>query len=296
MATLSSLVDEVLLTIEGYGMEQPRAAFLSAEMSAVATSLTVDSTDDLSEGIAEIGDELVYIKSVDEDRNTVTIAPDGRGYRGSTAAIHLVNSRITMAPVLPRSLVMRKINETIVGTWPNLWGIATTTITTDGISLSYEVPTDVEEVLAVTYEADGPGRAWPPVRRWDLEHTADTVTFPSGKSLAIFSNLGPSATVRVTYRKKPTELATGAADLTTSGLRASAVPLLVAGAVWRLSNFMDLNRLKLNSAVADAMDEGKPVGSATQIASYLRRVYERELLDEQQRLQVSTPPTIHYLG
>jgi hypothetical protein len=44
------------------------------------------------------------------------------------------------------------------------------------------------------------------------------------------------------------------------------------------------------------VDEGNPLGSATQLAGYLRKVYERELLDELNRLQVSTPPTIHYTG
>lgn len=299
MTTFSDLVNDVLFTMEGYGLDQPAAAYITgAGLTAATDSLTFTVADsaNLSEGIAEIGDELVYIQSVDEATHTATIAPDGRGYRGTTPAAHGLNSRVTMGPVLPKALVKRKINETIVGLWPTIWGEATTTVTTSPVTVGHELPADTEEVVSVDHESDDITSTWGPVRRWRFESSADTVDFPSGKALFIYQDVSGSSPVRIRYRKAPTELPLDSDDLSTSGLRASARSVVVAGAVWRLVSSMDLGRLKLNSATMDMMDQEAPLGSATQLAGYLRRVYERELLDEQQRLQVSTPPTIHYQG
>lgn len=293
MTTFSDLVNDVVFTVEGYGLDLPRTAYLTAAITDTDLSFDVDDASSLAEGLAEIGDELVYIRSVNV--NTVTVAPDGRGYRGTATAAHAANARLTMNPVMPRFLVKRKINETIVGTWPTLWGEATTTITADTLSMGFELPADVEEVLSVDHETDEITREWGPVRRWRFESSADSVDFPSGKALFIYQDVSTSANLRVRYRKQPSELTDGQ-NLTDSGLRSSARSVIVAGAVWRLISSMDLGRLKVTTATTDMLDEGNPVGSATQLAGYLRRVYERELQDELMRLQVTTPPTIHYTG
>lgn len=297
MTTFADLVNDVMLTMEGYGLDQPRTAYLTgAGVTASGLSFTVDSVANLSEGLAEIGDELVYIRSINDGTNTVTLAPDGRGFRGTTAVTHGVDSRITMNPVLPRGLVKRKINETIVGTWPVAWAEATTTVTYNSADVGYGLPADVEEVVSVDAEDPGPAKSWGPVRRWRLETAADTTDFATGKAIFIYSDIYASGVVRVRYRKQPTELVNDADLLTASGLRTTARSVIVAGAVWRLVSSMDISRLKVNTVAMDMIDERQPVGSATQLAGYLRRVYERELLDEQQRLQLATPPIIHFTG
>lgn len=296
MTTLEDLVNDVMFTVEGYGLELPRAAYLTGTgLTDTGLTFTVDNTDNIGEGMAEIDDELIYVQSVNEGTSTVTIAPDGRGYRGTTAAIHAANARITMSPVMPKSLVKRKINETIVGLWPTVWGEATTTLTPAEINVGYQMPADAEDVVSVDHETDSIVQEWGPVRRWRFESFADTTDFTTGKALFIYQDVSTTGNIRVRYRKQPSELTAGQ-DLTDAGLRSSARALVVAGAVWRLVSSMDIGRLRVNTVSADMLDQGNPLGSATQLAGYLRRVYERELLDEQQRLQVSTPPVIHYTG
>jgi hypothetical protein len=278
--------------MQGYGLDQDGAAFLTGSLTNSGLTVEVDSTENLGAGLAEIGDELVYIKSA--TGTTVTFAPDGRGYRGTTAAAHGVDARITMSPLVPRTLVKRKINETITGVYPTLWGTATTTLTYDPVVANYEVPTEVEDILQVTYKSVGADQSWPPVRRWRLDRHPDTTVFATGKSLAIWDGLGASSDVRVVYQKQPTELTNDADNLTTSGLASTARATIVAGAAWRLVSFMDASRLKVNSAVMDLMADRNPVGTATQIGSYLRKQYERELAEEQQRQQLSTTPVFHW--
>lgn len=295
MTTFSDLVNDVFMVMEGYGLDQDRAAFLASDITSGATSAQVNDASNLAAGLAEIQDELVYIQAVDYNTNTVTFSPDGRGYRGTTAASHTGTTRVTMTPVLPRTLVKRKINETIVGLYPTCWGQGSTGLVYDPVTIAYSLPAEVEEVVALTVEDPGPTKAWVPVRRWNLDSTADTTDFPTGKVLNIWENLLGATDVRVVYKKRPTELAADADDLTSvSGLNASARAVIVAGTVWRLASFMDVSRLKVNTAVVDQLDEKNPIGTGTQVSSYLRKQYERELADEQIRQQLDTPPIIFY--
>ena len=295
MTTFADLVNDVLLLMQGYGLQEDGAAFLTgAGVTASGLSFTVDDASNLGPGLAEIGDELVYIRSVAQATNTVTIAPDGRGYRGTLAVAHSADARVTMSPTLPRSLVKRKINETIVGVYPTVWGVGSTTLTYDPVVANYELPTDVEDILQVTYEEVGPDRSWPPVRRWKLDKHPDSTDYATGKSLYIWDALGGAQSIRVVYQKRPSELALDADDLTDTGLANTARAAVVAGAAWRLVSFMDASRLKVSAAEMDLLDDKNPIGTGTQVGSYLRRQYERELAEEAQRQQVATVPVIFF--
>lgn len=296
MTLFSDLVNDVLLLMEGYGLDQGRAAFITgAPLTATGLSFTVDDVSNIGPGLAELGDELIFVQSVDDGTKTVTVSPDGRGYRGTLAAAHPVGTRLTSNPVVPRSLVKRKINETITGLYPTLWGVGTAEVTFDPVVAGYAVPSDLEEVLQVTFQEIGPSQSWLPVRRWSVDHNPDPTTFLTGKVLNIYDSLYSSRPVRVVYQKVPSELEYDNDDLTDTGLRATARAAVVAGAMWRLASFIDVSRLQVNTADAAAMTQGNPIGTGTQVSSYLRKQYERELQDEQQRQQLATPPILHWM-
>lgn len=296
MTTFADLTNDVLLLMEGYGLNQDRAAFISTVGGITATDLsfTVDSVANLGPGLAEIEDELVYIQSVDDSTDTVTISPDGRGYRGTVAAVHGQNVRVTMNPVLPRTLVKRKINDTIVGLYPNIFGVDTATLTYDPVVVAYQLPAAVEEVLQVTYQPIGPSKMWCRAERWNVDHNSDPTAFPNGKVLNLFDGLWPGTEIRVVYRKQPTELAADADDLTASGLASTARAVVVAGAAWRLASFMDAARLPVAASTPDAQSDKNPIGTGTQVSSYLFKQYEIELQNEKERQQLAVPPVMHF--
>lgn len=294
MTTFKGLVDDVMILMSGYGLEQDRAAFLTAAVStATQTVVTVDSTTDLSPGLAEIDDELIYIRTIDS-ATQFTVAPDGRGYRGTVPATHAVDARVTMSPVLPKGLVKRKINETITGVYPTLYGTASTTLTWDPVKATHAVPADVEDIIQVTYDELGPSGQWPRVNRWRLDTHPDTTEWPTGKTLSIWDSLWGVTSIRVVYQKQPTELSLDTDLLTASGLSATARSAIVAGAAWRLVSFMDASRLKVHTPSTDLMDEAAPIGSAVQVSSLLRRQYERELEEERQRQALRNVPVMHW--
>ena len=295
MVTFNDLVDDVKLVLEGYGVNQDQATWLTGSIGSTDTTASCDVTY-VSAGVAEVEDELVYIQSTSGvGTGTVTFAPDGRGYRGTVAATHASGTRMTMNPTVPRTLIKRKINETINGLWPSLYGIGTTTITWNPVVVGYALPADFEDMLQITQQEVGPSNAWLPIRRYHVDMAPDTTQFPTGRSINVYDSLWPVKNIQVQYKKKPVELTNGTDDLVAvSGLRSTARGVIVSGTLWRLASFMDLARLRASNPAIDQIDERNPVGAGTQIASYLRKQYETELRDEQTRMQVDTPPTIYW--
>lgn len=295
MTTFADLVNEVYLTLEGWGLNNGRAAFITTStLTSGGLSFTVDSAENIGAGVVEIEDELVYVQSV--SGTTVTIAPDGRGYRGTTAASHAVGARVTMNPVVPRVKVKKAINETIAGVYPTLRATATEEVTTVGYQRAYELPAAVEQVLKITYQASGPTGIWPEVTHYDYDLFADTTEFPSGKSLMLIGPFEVGHTVRVTYVKRPTELVNDADVLATvSGLNDSASALIVAGALWRIAVSFPISILRNDSAVTDYVDgQQSKSRDAAQVAMLLRQRYEQELREEAARQHLSHSVPIYW--
>ena len=264
--------------------------------NSTGLSFVVEDTTNIGPGIAEIESELVYIKSVNESTKTITLSADGRGYRNTTPAAHVSGTRVTLDPVLPRGLLKRKVNETIVGVYPKLFGVAVTSLSYDPMKVGYEMPTDTDDILKVSYQALGPSQDWLPVRTWNLDKNADTTYFPSGKALNILDSIYPVSSIRVVYQKRPSELVNDTDDLTTTGLSTSARAAIVAGTVWRLASFIDISRIQVHTVEATEMASPYQMGTGTQVSSYLRKQYETELADEQQRQQLANPPIMHWEG
>ena len=296
MTTFGDLINDVYLALTGWGLQQGRAAFINAGagITSGALSITVDDSSNLSEGVAEIEDELVYIQSV--SGTTVTIAPDGRGWQGTTAATHADNARITMNPAFPRVVVKQKINDTIKGVYPTLRGKAVTTFTYSGSVTTYELPAAVDQVIQVTYQATGASGYWPVVYHYRVDMNADTTAYASGKSITLLGGVEQGATVMVTYLKTPTALSSTADLLTASGLADTARALIVAGTVWRLSSYIAAARLRVDGVAIDMMDEQNRVDAGNKVSAYLRAQYEVELQEEQRRQNLNQPPTMVWTG
>lgn len=287
MTTFDSLANDVLLTLYGYGLNQPRATFLGQPAGASDLTLYVRDASDFSQGIAEIGDELVFIDSVDTAGGTLTIAPDGRGYFNTTAAAHSVGARIECAPVWPRQRVRSAINDAIVGTYPDLFGVGTTSFTYNPVVTTYAIPTEAERVLRVSCDTIGPSGEQPEIR-----HYAFNSVGASGNILTLHDAPFPGRTVTVTYAKAPSALATGD-DFTVSGLRETALPAIRYAACSTLLAYMDTARLAVDTAQADEYDPQKAgIGTATRLSAQLYQRYQLELSNERKRLLATTSTPI----
>jgi hypothetical protein len=288
--TLSSLIDEVISSLQGFGTSSDQVATLTADATSGSVELSADSTDNISRGVVEIDDEIIY---VDHGENGVIYLPAwGRGYKGTVAASHTAGTPIWIAPTWPRAVVAREINNTIRALYPDVFGIATTDLTASSTTWQYELPADCERVLSVEWRWSTP-QGWETVGSWDVSFSSPTSQFPTGRSLFVGDALPIGGSVHVTYARRPALLTNPTDPFTDTGLPASCRDLVILGAAARLVPWQDTSRLPVETVPSDVQDQNKPVGLATQVAGSIRQQYTLKLAAERRSLLDRYPTRAH---
>ena len=264
--TYTNMIDEALLNLSGYTMRQDRSTHLTQEITASGLTLNLADVSNIGKGVVEIDDELLWIDSYDRVSNTATVAPYGRGYNGTTAAVHTVNSRVTVAPTFPKAVVKKAINDTIDAVFPQLF-------------------------------ATGSTEEWMPLRNWRQDPLANTTAFTSGNSISVYDNIQSGRKIQVHYTKKPTTLSASAGSAvfeTVTGLPSSCKDVILYGASYRLASFIDPGRLNYSSAEADNADTKIQYGSGASTARFMLGLYQQRLNEEAGKLRDVYPTRIHY--
>jgi hypothetical protein len=296
MTTFNDMVDEVLLNLAGYTMRQDRLTYLTnAITSAAALSVPIASVDNVARGLIEIGEELLFVDSVNRPASSLVVAPFGRGYQGTTPATHAINTKVTIAPTFPRIAVKRALNDTVKAVYPQLWGIGTHTFSYSPAQSTYALPSDAEGVIAVAFSTTGPTKEWMPIRSYRHDPMANTASFTSGNTITLYSGVEPGRTVQVTYSKEATAMVNNSDDFVgVTGLPLSTKDVIIYGAAYRLVSFIDPSRLTFTSAEADEADRSKPIGSGSNAARFIFSLYQQRLQEEAGRLKGKFPVRIHY--
>jgi len=296
MATsFDQLVSRVKQQLLGYTRDQASISYLTADLNATDTTLTVDveTVTNVSRGLIEIGDELMLVKKFDRASGNVTLLPAGRGAEGTTPATHATNDLVTDDPMYPRARVKEAINDTINATFPDLWTFGEYEFPKIAARYSYPLPVDVEDVYKVYVNTIGPSAVWFPLSSWRFNPQASTTAgqvkptpTPTGKTLDIMRDfIVPGRNIRVTYKKKPTPLSNNSDDFeTVTGYPERYVDMIVYGACWRLLPAYEAARLQQQQIEATERAPLVPTGAGSQSAQYYLSLYTRRLQEERDRL------------
>jgi len=297
MATFGSMTDEVVRKLAGFTLRQDRQTHLTAAVNTTAVSITVASANNVSSGIIQIDDELIYVDSFDRNTGVLTIPPYGRGYNGTSASSHAVGARVIISPTFPSVDVKDAINETLLSTFPDLYTTGTHTFSFSTAKSTYPLPEEVETVLGVSYETTGPSKEWLPIRGYRIDPMANTDTFNSRNSISLYSGIEPGRTVQVFYTAAPTVMDSNDDDFEiVTGLPASCKDVMVLGAAARLASFIDPGRLTFGSAESDQQSQiaGRSYGAGTNASKYLLALYDKRLSEESRKLNDRNPIRIHF--
>lgn len=286
MSTLNDLIASIHTSLHSYSGTQEQMTWLTVACGASDLTLTVASSDTILRGIAEIDDELIYVNT--SDSNGLQLPPFGRGFRGSVAAAHPINSAVTFDPVFPRVEIRRAIDQAIEGLFPNLFQIKTTNLTFNGHDFSFSLPADAEGILSVKVDA-GDGY-WDPVSRWNFDPMSPLT---NGKALNLMEAT-PVGAIRVTYRAKFGTFTSGTDTLASVGLSESYADLILYAVSARLIRFLDPARLNLSTIENVSRAGVVQSGDAAKIANQLYAVYNQRLAEERSRLLELTPAAIHF--
>lgn len=295
MPSLNNLVDSTLMYMYGMTTHQDQETYVTAETTDSDLVISVADANMMSRGLVEIGTELLQVASVDTSAGTITVAPYGRGYRGTTAVAHTVGERVVATPLIPRSIAVDAINETVRSVFPDLFAVGSTTISFNPAVTTYAMPTEALDVLSVSWQTVGPSKEWQPIRRWRIDKQADTTAFSTGVTVSLYDGITPGRNVRVVYTKQPSPLVSLADDYATvTGLPESTVDVIRYGSVYRLSPFFDAPHLAGQSAEADFAANVRPIGSASSFGKYMLQLYQVRLTEESRKLNSIFPVRSHY--
>lgn len=291
------MVDEALLNLSGYTMRQDRSTHLTQDINTSALTLNLADVSNIGKGVVEIDDELLWIDSYDRVSNTATVAPYGRGYNGTTAAVHTANSRVVVAPTFPKAVVKKAINDTIDAVFPQLFAVGVHVFNFNSAKTTYSLPAEAETILYVSWQPTGSTEEWMPLRNWRQDPLANTTAFASGNTISVYDNIQPGRKIQVHYTKKPATLSASAGSAvfeTVTGLPSSCKDVILYGASYRLASFIDPGRLNYSSAEADNADTKIQYGSGASTARFMLGLYQQRLNEEAGKLRDVYPTRIHY--
>jgi hypothetical protein len=293
--TYANLVDEILFNMSGYTLRQDRTTHITEDISSTAVSIKFANSAQISKGAVEIDDELIWLDDYDRTSSTANVPPYGRGYQGTTKALHTAGTKATIAPTFPRASIKKAINDTIDAVFPNLFGVGTHTFSYNGVQTAYSLPAEAQTVLYVSYQTTGPTKEWLPVKGWKQDPLANTSAFATGNTVSIYDGVPAGRTVQVFYSKKPGTLsAPGDVFETVTGLPSSCKDVIVYGASARLMSFIDPGRLNYSSAEADQADTKVQYGSGASTARFIQNLFLTRLSEESKKLRDVYPIRIHF--
>lgn len=288
--TWGSLIDEVILSLQGWGQNKDQLSTLQTGITAGSTTLSLTSSGEVGRGLIEIDDELIWVDTV--DGVNLTVPTWGRGFKGTIAGSHSAGSAVSVNPTWPRSVVAREINNTIKSLYPALFAVQATNFSASSVVWQYEIPADAERILEVQWRwnvLDG----WQQVNGWDLSHSADTSDFATGKMLSLPTYVPSAATIRVLYAATPTPFTNASDAYSVTGLPATSKDIVVLGTAARLTPWLDVGRLPVQSAEADALDSPRPLGTSIQAAKEIRAQFNSRLQEERRALYMKYPVRAH---
>lgn len=294
MATLNDMIEEVRQSLAGFTINQDRISYLSSSIDSDDLTLTLGETSNLSKGIVEIDDELMYAISFNKSSGQIQVAPGfGRGYQGTTAGPHSQYARVIINPAFPRNAIKRAINDTI--STCGLDAISTYTFTFSPAKNTYALPDDVDTIISISYETIGASKEWVPIRGWRHDKNANVDAFDSTQTVSLYSGVEPGRTVQVTYLQDAIPLSNSTDDFeAVSGLPDRARDMVIWGACYRLSAYLDAGRINTTTAESDMADTKISMTAGTNASGFFYANYQQRLQEEKDRQHISNPIRVHY--
>lgn len=285
MTTRSELITRISSALHSYsGLHEP-VTYLTSTLTDSGLLAVVSSQDSAKRGLVEIGDELIYVESVDS--TGLVIPPFGRGYRDSTAAEHAIGEAVVMDPSFPRFEIGRNLDQVVGGLFPGLYQVKETTLSSATVDRSYDLPTDVENILRVETKWDqDPADYWHPIVNFELEKTGTP-------QLNLYEGALPGWDIKVVYTAKFGALTV---DLATSGIPTSYEDLLIYGVTSRMIRFLEPARLQLGSVENVSRAQLIQAGDAGRTATQLFALYQQRVAEERRRLLEQYPARPNYLA
>lgn len=317
MATFEDIIQEILLTLEGFTGDTetygtldtitPLGGTKPANISTSETTIKVLGAvyadgSGFTPGLIEVGEEIVYAQEFDRTLGIFTGCL--RGWRGSIAVAHPDATLIRNNPKFPRMAIKRAINDTIKNLHPRLPVIKSFETRYIAAQNRYLLPSDATSVISVMYNEPGPSKSWLPVRSWNFEYIAandniaSTGVYETAPAVNVYNGF-PGRNIQVLYHAEPAGLSSLSQLYTSTGLPDWTRDIVVYGTCWRLTAIIDSSKVTSTSVDQAAMISNANYGAEAlragqNISKYFFALYSARLQEAEERIQKTYPAVIHY--
>ena len=254
--------------------------------------------------IVEIGQELMFSKSLNVVTNEVTVQ---RGARGTTATTHDAGSIVKITPAFSRKNVYDAVSDQIKNLYPTLFATETLElIASTGYKLlgNHGSNQDTYNYLITPLKAISQYTDWQsgsdetglkyqgvaiemidlpnPFVYTDDTSTQRTKTYTSGPDVVHavqFVGISAGHTVYVTFKKKFIEPTNEDTTLASIGLETEYEPIVMAGAAAQMLVGKDIKQINAAYITDQIAVQNAPVGSSNTISSSLLR-YQQLLIQQ----------------
>ena len=283
--TLGSLVDDVLGM---FNFNPGPMCWLSSGIDDSTLSVPLAGGVALAPGATiEVDHELMLVSAFDSNSGVMTLAPRGRGWRGSPASAHESGAVVSVAPPVSRWSTIRAINAEVSALFPALMAVRPLETSVSGGTIPLDVETDC--VLDVRV-LDSDGVTWSRVRWWETESSLPSGVAASGRGVSVPS-VKDGDVVQVVVGGRPSLLTSTDDDFTETGLPESAAALVSLGAAIRLLPSLDSYRLTFPTV---GNQEQAQLGSASLLVREWTRTYTSRLDAESREFRRRFPARAHY--
>lgn len=290
MSTLDEVIDQTLNDYLLTGQREPRNV-LTTTVTSGATGLAFDySLRSIQEGAKlSLDFEDCYVVASDVGAKTATVI---RGQFGTTGAAHTAGATVWVNPKWSRAQCLRAVNAELRAlSGAGLYQMATVDLTFNSQVRGYDMtgvtPDDVISIYEIMADYPGPQNAPHQIRSYRVIRDAQTADFASGIGIILNEPGHPGQTIRVTYRKRFTAVASASASTdmaTAAGLDVEAHDLLSIGAAIRLHSGSEIRRSQPNAQPDTRRAEDVPPGATLQSSKGLIALRDQRLREEKARL------------
>jgi len=309
MTTLADLIEGVLEKLDGFNNDYSLYGQLLESIDETDTIIKITNLPvdiNFGTGVAEIGNELIYVQSVTRTGPTsVTLSNVIRGYRGTTKQEHLSDTLVRNNPKISRAAITKEINNTIASLYPRIKAVKTSYIKTEAYNTQYQLPDNTLTVLEVSVLENVfiKTNNWIKSNRWHFDFTAgqnnaedvvDLEDIETQKALRVFDALY-DRTIQVVYAVEPEQLLTEADTLEDTGLPSWTREMIEVGAAYRLVSFIDMKDYANNTAEQRYISKGQQQQPANQLARYFLALFEQLVTNGSNRQAKEYPPVKHFI-
>jgi hypothetical protein len=274
------------------GDEIPQYDFITTAIDADDLEIVLEGRVENvpKDSILQIGDELVLVKSV--TGSAVTVAPEGRGYRDSTAASHDVGALVEVDPTFSRLEIYHALRE-IMGRL-GAWGLYKRTVDASLVCDLTEVidaPAGTLEILSILVRDLGAKENYLPLTR----RGKDWIEFKEFDPIKFLMRRGyQDQPMRVVCRQTiglPTSMSFDLDDELSETFQ-EGLPMAVAGQVLKGREVPRAYADRIREVLAQ---EGLPPGAIIDVGEALLSLFKRDaVMAERRRLDELDEPTFEW--